>query len=83
MNIEQATEILKQIETTTLHKLKQDLFNAASRYARFRTDWFFMSDDEKRDQDPQRTAAGDDAQRKFDLLRSSRLGIDKTTRSQE
>ena len=47
MNFEKAKPIFEKINSTKLMQLKYDLFDIAIRYARIRTDWYFMSDEEK------------------------------------
>lgn len=46
-------------EQTQLTKLKKDLLQKAVRYARIRTDWFFIDSEERKAIDPVRTAAHD------------------------
>ncbi len=55
MTFEKSISIFEKINSTKLQKLKEDLFETAIRYARIRTDWYFMSDEEKRSNDDLRT----------------------------
>ncbi len=55
MNIKKAQIIYDGINLTKLIKLKTELFEMAVRYARIRADWYFMSNDEKRNNDELRT----------------------------
>ena len=59
MDYRTTERIYAQIELTGLTQLKEALLQAAVRYARIRTDWYFMSDEERRDIDRMRTAAHD------------------------
>jgi hypothetical protein len=54
-----AQQIYDKFNATKLNKLKNDLFEAAIHYARIRTDWYFMHDDERRANDEARTRAHD------------------------
>lgn len=55
MTIERAQIIFHGINSTKLIKLKNELFETAIRYARIRTDWYFMDNDEKQSSDELRT----------------------------
>lgn len=57
MNIEKAKSIFQKINSTKLKQLKYDLYDIAIRYARIRTDWYFMSDEEKLMSDKIRTTS--------------------------
>lgn len=54
-----AQHIYDKLNTTKLNKLRNDLFEAACNYARIRTGWYFLDDDEKRASDETRTRAHD------------------------
>lgn len=55
MTFEKSLSIFEKINSTKLQKLKEDLFETAIRYARIRTDWYFMTDDDKINNDNLRT----------------------------
>jgi hypothetical protein len=57
MSFEKSLSIFEKINSTKLQKLKEDLFESAVCYARIRTDWQFMSNEEKLANDDLRTRA--------------------------
>lgn len=59
MELHTAKEILAAIESTSLTSLKEDLIRLAVRYARIRTDWYFMDRENRQEADVMRTAAHD------------------------
>jgi hypothetical protein len=59
MDFPTTERIFTQIEITQLTQLKQDLLQKAVRYARIRSDWYFLPPEERRALDPVRTAAHD------------------------
>ncbi|MGE4546096.1 MAG: hypothetical protein AB7D06_18560 [Pedobacter sp.] len=59
MDLKTANDIFTSIRETSLTSLKDELIAKAVRYARIRTDWYFMSMEERRNIDPARTLAHD------------------------
>ena len=57
MNYQEANKVINAIEKTSFLKLKDDLYKKAIRYAQIRSDWYFLSIDDRADQDLNRTAA--------------------------
>lgn len=57
MTLANAHQIFDRMDKTGLKKLKNELIEAAIIYARIRTDWYFMEDDERRANDETRTRA--------------------------
>jgi len=57
MDLKTAQKILEMIEKTTLTGLIDDLLKTAVRYARIRTDWRFLTLDDKKEKDQTRTLA--------------------------
>jgi hypothetical protein len=55
MTLEQAKKIYNKIISSNLVGLKSELINAGIRYAKIRTDWTSMTDDEKRNNEELRT----------------------------
>ncbi len=59
MNLDTAQKVYRQIETTKLVQLKEDLIRLAVRYARARTDWLLADTEKHREIDAHRTATHD------------------------
>ena len=57
MSFEKSLNIFEKINSTKLKSLKEELYVTAIRYARIRTDWQFMSNEEKMTNDDLRTRA--------------------------
>ncbi len=57
MTFEKSISIFEKINSTKHQKLKEDLFETAIRYARIRTDWQFMLNEEKMTNDELKTLA--------------------------
>lgn len=55
MTFEKSLSIFEKINSTKLKKLKEDLFETAISYARIRTDWYFMTNEEKASNEELRT----------------------------
>lgn len=59
MDFDTAQHLFRQIEATKLVELKNELLNAAVRYARLRTNWQLADLEQRREMDRHRTAAHD------------------------
>ncbi|NVO03755.1 MAG: hypothetical protein HXX09_13745 [Bacteroidetes bacterium] len=57
MDYEKAKVAFKSINESKLTDLKYQLFKAAIRYANIRAEWIFLDLEQRKDQDPERTAA--------------------------
>jgi hypothetical protein len=57
MKFEKYKSVFEKINSTKLKRLEVDLFETAIRYARIRTDWYFMTKEEKMTDDELRTRA--------------------------
>ncbi len=68
MNSEKAKILFDRINLTKHIKLKNELFNVAIRYARIRTDWYFMDDEEKRASDEMRSRTHNSLIDNFNIL---------------
>ena len=55
MTLEQAKKIYSKINSSNLVWFRSELINAGIRYARIRTDWTSMTEDEKRNNEELRT----------------------------
>lgn len=56
MTFDKSKTIFEKINSTKLTRLKSELFECAIRYANIRAEWYFMSDEEKRNTDDLRTS---------------------------
>ena len=56
MDFDMAQKVYRQIETTKLVQLKEDLIRLAVRYARVRTDWLLADTEKRREMDKHRTS---------------------------
>lgn len=57
INYENSLIAYKKIQDSSLNELKILLFKAAVRYANIRAEWTFLTFDERKEQDDERTAA--------------------------
>lgn len=57
MNTEQFNKIFEIIEATKLTDLKLELYEYAVKYAHIKVDWYFVSDEKRREMDKSRTLA--------------------------
>jgi len=57
LTLDEAAEVLRQIEATKIPSLSRDVLRYAVRYSRLRVDWLFADGDRRREIDAARSAA--------------------------